>query len=257
MKALWLADVLRAAGLKVVEQPGWKERGRGNFTAIKGVVCHHTAGPLKGNAPTLGTVTNGREGLPGPLSQLVLGRDGTYFVVAAGKSNHAGPGKWHNVIAGNSQMIGIEAENTGLLNDQPWPAVQMDAYIRGVAAILKHIKVDAVMACGHKEYAQPKGRKPDPTFDMVAFRAAVELVMAGKAVPEIPKPVDPTYSMLKKGDMGPSVKKLQQLLGITADGNFGPKTEAKVKSFQKSKGLVADGLVGQKTWAALGFTNRK
>jgi len=257
MKALWLADVLRAAGLKTVEQPGWKERGRGDFTAIRGVVCHHTAGPLKGNAPSLGIVTNGREGLPGPLSQLVLGRDGTYFVVAAGKSNHAGPGKWQGVIAGNSQMIGIEAENTGLTNDQPWPAVQMDAYIRGVAAILKHIKADAVMACGHKEYAQPKGRKTDPTFDMVAFRAAVERVMTGKAVPAMPAPVDPAFSMLRKGDMGPSVKKLQQLLGITADGNFGPMTEAKVKSFQKSKGLVADGLVGQKTWAALGITNSK
>jgi len=257
MKALWLADVLRASELHVVEQPGRKERGRGDFTAIKGVVCHHTAGSSKGNAPSLGIVTNGREGLPGPLSQLVLGRDGTYFVVAAGKSNHAGPGKWHGVIAGNSQMIGIEAENTGLLNDQPWPAMQMEAYIRGVAAILKQIKADAVMVCGHKEYAQPQGRKPDPTFDMVAFRAAVEEVMAGKAIPTIPEPVDPTYSMLKKGDMGPSVKKLQQLLGILADGNFGPKTEAKVKSFQKSKDLVADGLVGQKTWAALGITNSR
>lgn len=257
MKALWLADVLRSAGLKVVEQPGWKERGRGDFTAIRGVVCHHTAGSLKGNAPSLGVVTNGREGLPGPLSQLVLGRDGTYFVVASGKSNHAGPGKWQGVIAGNSQMIGIEAENTGLTNDQPWPAVQMDAYVRGVAAILKQIKADAVMACGHKEYALPKGRKSDPTFDMVAFRAAVELAMAGKAIPETVRPVDPVRSMLRKGDMGPSVKKLQQALGIKDDGNFGPKTEAKVKAFQKSKGLVADGLVGQKTWAALGFTNRK
>ena len=257
MKALWLADVLRAAGLQVVEQPGWKERGRGDFTAIRGVVCHHTAGSLKGNAPSLGVVTNGREGLPGPLSQLVLGRDGTFFVVASGKSNHAGPGKWQGVIAGNSQMIGIEAENTGLSNDQPWPAVQMDAYIRGVAAILKQIKADAVMACGHKEYAQPKGRKSDPTFDMVAFRAAVERAMGGKAIPETPEAVDPTRSMLRKGDMGPSVKKLQQLLGIKDDGNFGPKTEAKVKEFQKSKGLVADGFVGQKTWAALGVTNRR
>lgn len=257
MKALWLADVLRGAGLTVVEQPGWKTRGRGDFTAIRGVVCHHTAGPRNGNAPSLGIVTNGREGLPGPLSQLVLGRDGTYFVVASGKSNHAGPGKWQGVVAGNSQMIGIEAENTGLMNDQPWPGVQVDAYVRGVAAILKHIKVDAVMACGHKEYALPKGRKPDPTLDMVAFRAAVERAMAGQAITDPPKAVDPTRSMLRKGDMGPSVKKLQQLLGITADGNFGPKTEARVKAFQKGKGLVADGLVGQKTWAALGVTNSR
>ena len=257
MKALWLADVLRGAGLNAVELPGWKQRGRGDFTAIRGVVCHHTAGPLKGNEPSLGTVRDGRPGLPGPLSQLVLARDGTYHVVAAGKSNHAGPGKWQGVTAGNSQMIGIEAENTGKLDDQPWPKKQIDAYIRGVAAILKHIKADAVMACGHKEYALPQGRKPDPTFDMVTFREAVEEVMAGNAIAAMPESVDPARSMLKKGDMGPSVKKLQQLLGVKDDGNFGPKTEAKVKSFQKSKGLVVDGLVGQKTWAALGITNSK
>jgi N-acetyl-anhydromuramyl-L-alanine amidase AmpD len=191
------------------------------------------------------------------LSQLVLARDGTYHVVAAGKSNHAGPGKWQGVTAGNSQMIGIEAENTGLLNDQPWPKKQMDAYIRGVAAILKQIGADSVMVCGHKEYALPAGRKPDPTFDMVAFRKAVEDVMGGNAIAAMPAAVDPARSMLKKGDMGPSVRKLQKLLGITDDGNFGPKTEAKVKSFQRSKGLVDDGLVGQKTWAALGITNSR
>jgi peptidoglycan hydrolase-like protein with peptidoglycan-binding domain len=81
--------------------------------------------------------------------------------------------------------------------------------------------------------------------------------MAGNAIAAMPEAVDPARSMLKKGDMGPSVRKLQQLLGITVDGNFGPQTEAKVKSFQRSKSLVDDGLVGQKTWAALGITNSR
>ena len=51
---------------------------------------------------------------------------------------HAGAGVWQGVTTGNSSFIGIEAENTGLPND-PWPAVQVEAYQRGVAAILKHI----------------------------------------------------------------------------------------------------------------------
>ena len=55
-------------------------------------------------------------------------------------------------------------------------------------------------------------------------------------------------TILKKGSKGEDVKTLQKKLGITADGDFGPKTEAAVKEFQKKNGLVADGIVGPKTW---------
>lgn len=60
---------------------------------------------------------------------------------------------------------------------------------------------------------------------------------------------------LKRGSKGDEVKKLQKLLGLTADGDFGPKTEAAVKEFQKKNGLVADGVVGAKTWAILDKTS--
>jgi peptidoglycan hydrolase-like protein with peptidoglycan-binding domain len=48
-----------------------------------------------------------------------------------------------------------------------------------------------------------------------------------------------------------SVRELQKLLGVSIDGDFGPKTEAAVKAYQKRHNLVADGLVGPKTWASL------
>src|SRR5437667_755722 len=88
----WLPEVLENAGLKVAEQPGWRMRGHGDVGPIRGVICHHTAGPKDGNMPSLGIVTNGRPDLARPLAQLCLGRDGTFFVVAAGKAFHAGPG---------------------------------------------------------------------------------------------------------------------------------------------------------------------
>ena len=59
--------------------------------------------------------------------------------------------------------------------------------------------------------------------------------------------------MLKIGNKGEEVKRLQEALGINNDGIFGKQTEDAVKIFQKKNGLEVDGIVGDKTWAALGF----
>lgn len=56
---------------------------------------------------------------------------------------------------------------------------------------------------------------------------------------------------IKRGSTGDVVKKLQQLLGITADGIFGVNTETSVKQFQLKNGLTVDGIVGNKTWEKL------
>ena len=51
-----------------------------------------------------------------------------------------------------------------------------------------------------------------------------------------------------------TVRALQQKLGISADGVYGPKTRAAVKRFQRAHGLTADGVAGPRTLAALGVT---
>jgi peptidoglycan hydrolase-like protein with peptidoglycan-binding domain len=56
---------------------------------------------------------------------------------------------------------------------------------------------------------------------------------------------------LRKGSTGSAVKALQKALGVTADGIFGPKTEAAVKVFQTRRNLPANGVVAAATWAAL------
>jgi hypothetical protein len=58
-------------------------------------------------------------------------------------------------------------------------------------------------------------------------------------------------STLYRGCQGVDVLTLQKLLGIEADGDFGPKTEAAVKAFQTKHGLIADGMVGPVTWSKL------
>jgi N-acetyl-anhydromuramyl-L-alanine amidase AmpD len=261
----WLPDVLEQAGLKVALCEGWETRGRGEMGHIFGVICHHTAGGKQGNMGSLKILRDGRPAAPGvkplagPLSQLGLGRDGTYYVIAAGRCNHAGEGFWKGLANGNSNFIGIEAENTGRDDDFPWPAVQLEAYQRGVAAILKHIGRSADFCCGHREYALPAGRKSDPTLDMNEFRIAVSNFMSGAAPPPVLIPdVEPTPTKrptLRRGATGDLVKVLQATLHINAtaggSGVFGPATEAAVRAFQREHGMVPDGIVGPKTWAAL------
>jgi putative chitinase len=57
--------------------------------------------------------------------------------------------------------------------------------------------------------------------------------------------------LLKVGSKGEDVKKLQEKLGLGADGIFGKGTEEAVKAFQTKRGLLPDGVVGEGTWSKL------
>lgn len=245
----WLPEVLERAGLKVAETPDWRTRGRAEMGRVKGVMCHHTGTVVGGNMPTLDMLIKGRPDLPGPLCHLGLGRDGTFYVVAAGRANHAGPGKWESLTTGNSNFIGIEAENGGRLEDD-WPEVQLDAYRRGVAAILKQIGAGANMCCGHREYAP--SRKCDPLFDMAGFRAAVgDLLLGVSSPPPIAQADDEQRPTLRRGMRSPEVAQLQRMLGVEPDGIFGPGTEARLRAWQRDYALVPDGIFGPRGWEML------
>ena len=57
--------------------------------------------------------------------------------------------------------------------------------------------------------------------------------------------------VVRRGASGPTVAAMQALLGITADGAFGPETEQAVSEFQRGTNLPADAIVGPTTWKAL------
>lgn len=139
----------------------------------------------------------------------------------------------------NSRSIGICAEGNFEVETMP------DAQKRAIIELLRELK---------KRYsnAQIKRHK-----DFAATACP------GKNYPfeEIVKEVEIVF--LKIGSRGEEVKKLQESLNKlgfncgTADGIFGPKTEAAVKAFQKANGLAVDGIVGPATQAKLEEMLRK
>jgi peptidoglycan hydrolase-like protein with peptidoglycan-binding domain len=64
------------------------------------------------------------------------------------------------------------------------------------------------------------------------------------------------WPLVRRGDQHHPVKTMQYLLkarghNLTADGIFGPSTDAAIRAFQQQKGLAIDGIVGPSTWSAL------
>lgn len=187
-----LPQRLRAAGLKVVEIDGWRDRGRpsstGGFNPV-GVLAHHTAtSKASSDAAVVRLLVAGRSDLPGPLCHFGLGRDGTVYVIAAGRANHAGVAKASGTVAagdGNELYIGIEAFNDGV--GEVWPEGQLEAYALLCATLSKEITHNSVNTVrGHKETSVTG--KIDPTFNMDAFRARVAAKMAAPAKVSRPAP---------------------------------------------------------------------
>lgn len=165
-------EAAKRAKARVVFVDGWRTRGSSTFNP-QGVVDHHDASSTgSGDAGALNTIIHGRSDLPGPLGNYQLGRDGTIYVVAAGRANHAGSGGWRG-LTGNSSVIGIEAANNGI--GEPWPDSQMLSYRWLNYFLVQGLRKSEEMICAHKEWAPT--RKPDPRGapwnDMDAYRHSV------------------------------------------------------------------------------------
>lgn len=226
-----LAKAARGSGLRVVEVDGWRGRGHGPMASASGVVCHHTGTSAKasGNYPTLRVVRDGREDLAGPLCNLGLGRDGTVYVVSAGRAYHAGPvfETWQS----NSNAIGIEAEGDGV---HPFSPTMLDAYVALCAALCEHYGIPVSHVESHRVVAKPHYRKTDPYgVNMGEFRRQVAAaIKAGPATAVKVPPRDPRYGhrgtpalLLEDGVMGGKtldawlwyVPNTDRLVGLTRD----------------------------------------
>ena len=75
-------------------------------------------------------------------------------------------------------------------------------------------------------------------------------VLGGHWIPEEDDD-DVKHSLVRLGSRGDGVKKMQEALGIDADGIFGPGTESALKAWQRENDCTPDGVAGPQTLGKL------
>lgn len=265
----WKA-VLKKADFKVVYVNGWENRGRpGSFVPPKAVLVHHTAGSANQTSEqAYRFMVNGRTDLAGPLTQLLLNyKTKTLYVIAAGRSNHAGRTKAKKYVQagdGNTQMVGIEIMNSGY---EGWKSSDL-AFVHKVVATVQDglgLPRDAVYAHGETS----ETGKWDPGYngrmiDMTAFRAAVAKV---KTATNKPAPKGKDYGKMDvrsytKGGKNDSTLWLKKRVNahlaglgikhsmVVSSRKYGAATVKAVAAFQRAQGWTgsgADGMLGPET----------
>ena len=80
----------------------------------------------------------------------------------------------------------------------------------------------------------------------------VDLGPSASVTPPAPPPATTTgYPTLARGARGADVALAQKVVGTTADGDFGPLTEAAVRTWQGRNGVPVTGRLDQPTWARM------
>ncbi|MEU7806341.1 MULTISPECIES: peptidoglycan recognition protein family protein [unclassified Micromonospora] len=177
----WLADVLRSAGVTVVEEGNWLGRVAGSSFNPIGVLWHHTASTSSAANPhpALGICINGRSDLPGPLCHALVDYNGVFHVISGGRANHAGSSRGSGPIPagdGNTLLVGWEIDYNGV--DQRMTPAQYSASVLATAAVLRRLGRDASYARGHRETSTTG--KIDPSFiDLDSMRADVARQLTG------------------------------------------------------------------------------
>lgn len=211
-----IVSALRAEGVKVVEHRDWRHHDRnhkGAWGGVNGVMLHHTVST--GALSSVNLCYDGYEGLPGPLCHGVITKDGTVYLVSAGRSNHAGGGDpvvlQHVInedydgsrtlrptkgnsdgVDGNAHFYGFECVNMGDGKD-PWPDEQVDAMVRASAALLRAHRWGERSTIGHKEWSDDKSdpKGPGTVVEMPTLRGKIKERLAHPAnwTPIPPKPL--------------------------------------------------------------------
>jgi hypothetical protein len=161
-----LGDVLRGAGLIVIEWSGWQTRARASGGYSEGrpwcVMWHHTAS----TADPADDAAYCAYGDPdAPICNLLVDRTGTVWLIAAGATNTNGKGYALTFSRGtvpddamNTYAVGVEICNSGV--GERYPAAQIDAAFQASLAICAAYGLAPTDVAQHHDWAPD--RKIDP-----------------------------------------------------------------------------------------------
>ena len=187
-----LLAALNAAGLPVVEEPGWRTRGNTWATdgQPSGLMMHHTAPP---NPYPI-------KKLYGPLfyrtkCNWATHEDGTLYLVAYKACNYSSGYGMKKVLTDNVRKSiapthnatkrGLKSGNRHFWNGEhshpgdgsPIPQVQLDTIIESTRIVLDHFELDPEQVISHAEWT---ARKVDPRWNG-SNRTAIEQIREGAA----------------------------------------------------------------------------
>jgi hypothetical protein len=234
--------------------------GSRNGQSINGVVIHHVAGT---NGLNYVANANTRNSHP------------TYHISNSGAvTGIVNPDRRPYSTGGtpDPNAVTFEIDNSSVGGDWPVSAAALESLIdvivfhasqspragRGFAKNEPKVKQAEFFIAWHSQYKATACPGPfimsqlDYIVAECNKRASGVTTVAAAAPPAPAKLSKPRLtSWLRRGSSGPSVRYLQSVLGIKADGQFGPITDKAVRAFQAANGLKVDGIVGPITWGRL------
>lgn len=106
-------------------------------------------------------------------------------------------------------------------------------------------------------YEDPTPESELRSFDDISLKAPGSIalgVLSAGVITATLSHADQAQALIRYGNAGTGVAQLQQKLGISADGVFGPQTYNSLIAFQQRNRLRVDGIAGPQTLPALGLS---
>jgi peptidoglycan hydrolase-like protein with peptidoglycan-binding domain len=241
--------------------------GNRNGQPINGVVIHHVAGT---NGLSYVANANSRNSHP------------TYHIARSGAvTGVVNPSRRPHSTGGapDPNAVSFEIDNASAGGDWPITLASLDSLIdvivfhgsqspragKGFAKNQPSVTQSEFFIAWHSQYKATACPGPfimsqlDYIVEECNKRASGVAPTTPSVTPVAPAPTPTPVSTrpalsgsLRIGSTGEVVRYVQSVLGIKADGQFGPITDKAVKAFQKANGLKVDGIVGPITYERLG-----